>query len=112
MAVNKEIAKDMRTSQDDDLYINSITGDLEISFSDNMHVKDILQSEPGWYKQYPYIGAAIRQMLKGKFNVSRVESIIKEQLLADGYSFYDRPKISINTNGKSIIKPNVERIRF
>lgn len=106
----EKIAMDFKT-QDNDLYIDPKTGDFSIVPSDNFHIEDILSSEPGWWKQFPLVGAMLRKLLKGKFNSQVVESTIKQQLEADGYQV-GRPYVKIDRNGKAIVSPNAVRIKF
>lgn len=111
MPVSKTIAYDFK-EVDDDLYINPITGDFDFVPSDNNHIRDILASFPGWYKEFPQLGAGMPVLLKGKINLQKVEAVIKQQLEADGYQFLKRPIIN-QTNGRiKIIISNVIRINI
>lgn len=109
MAISKT-AQDFK-QVDNDLYFSPTTGDLVIAESDNQHIQDILQSEPGWYKEFPQVGASVRKLLKARINVQKVTSLIKQQLEADGYQV-NQPTVSINANGKTIVNPRAKRIRF
>jgi hypothetical protein len=109
MAINNKIAQDFKLVNDDLYYTPS--GDFSIEPSDNQHVQDILQSEPGWWKEFPHVGAGVRRLLKAKINLQRIESTCKEQLEADGYQC-GRPKFSVSSNGLAIINPNAKRVRF
>lgn len=110
MAINNRTAQDFK-QVDNDLYFSPVTGDFVIHPSDNQHIQDILASEPGWWKEFPSVGAMIRRLLKGKVNVQRVESTVKQQLEADGYQVF-RPSISITANGFTEIRPNAKRVKF
>lgn len=94
---------------DDDLYIDPVLGDFVMVPSDNQHIKDILQSYPGWWKNAIQLGAGLPALLKGKINVALVESRVKSQLESDGYKV-GRPKVTISPNGVTNIIPNAERI--
>jgi hypothetical protein len=109
-SIAKTIAYDFKQVEDD-MYINPTTGDFDFCPSDGQHVKDILFSQPGWYKEFPLLGCSIQTMLKGKINQQKVEALIKQQLEADGYSVR-RPAITINTSGKFRIVPNAVRINL
>ena len=37
---------------DNDTYVDPATGDFSVVPSDNQHILDILQSEPGWWKEF------------------------------------------------------------
>lgn len=92
----------------DDLYLNTITGDFELVPSDNQHILDICQSFPGWWKNALTVGAGLPNLLKGKVTTGSVENLIKAQLEADGYQV-GRPVVIINANGKLDITPNAIR---
>jgi hypothetical protein len=110
MATNN-IAQDFK-QVDDDLYINPQTGDFEFGPSDSQCIKDILFSNPGWYKDFPLIGASIQMLLKGKINQQKVEALIKQQLEADGYKLTGRPVITVGSDGTVTITPNALRINI
>ncbi len=110
MAINNPVAQDFKMV-DNDLYIDPKTGDFVIGPSDNQHIQDILESEPGWWKQFPLVGAGLRRLLKSKFTVQSTEAISKQQLEGDGYQVA-RPKISIDPNGNARVTPNATRIKF
>lgn len=109
MAISKTIAYDFKEDGTDDLAINANTGDFDFVPSDNQHIKDILASFPGWYKEFPLVGAGIPLLLKAKVNSQKVEALIKQQLESDGYKVA-RPVVTISTNGQVVIKPNAIRI--
>ncbi len=101
-------AKDFKLDSDGDLYINPNTGDLEIGFSDKQHIKDILNSNVGWWKQYPLVGVAIQSYLNSSGKQQQLERIIKIQLIADGYSV-ERPTITNKPDGTFLINTNAIR---
>lgn len=103
------IAKDFKLDRDGDLYINPNTGDFEIASSDAQHIKDIINANIGWYKQFPLVGVGIINYVKSSGQEQKLEKEIKLQLTADGYSA-NKPKITSNPNGSMIIEPNAERL--
>lgn len=110
MPVAQVIAADF-VQVENDLYINPATGDFRIGASDNQHIQDILEAFPGWYKEFPAVGAGIPILLKGKLNPQIVEATIKQQLEADGYQL-QRPEVTVSPNGRVIIRPNAKRINL
>lgn len=110
MATNSQttIAYDFKEVEDD-LFINPNTGDFDFVPSDNQHIRDILGSYPGWWKEFPLVGVGIGILLKAKVNAQKVEALIKQQLEADGYKVA-RPDVKVDTNGRGIISPNAVRI--
>jgi hypothetical protein len=93
---------------DDDIVIDSVTGDFLFVPSDNQHILDIFVSAPGWWKNSLSTGAKVNQLLKGKLNIPNLESVIKIQLEADGYQA-GRPSIK-NVSGNFTIVPNAVRL--
>jgi hypothetical protein len=91
--------------------MNVNTGDFDFVPSDNQHIKDILSSYPGWFKEFPAVGAGVPILLKGKFNTQKVEAVIKQQLESDGYQVL-RPSVTITPNGRATIIPNAKRINI
>jgi hypothetical protein len=93
---------------DGDIYIDPISGDFVMVDSDNQHILDILESFPGWWKNSLPTGAGIPVLLKAKVTTALTESVIKQQLEADGYQV-TRPYINIDSAGKFTIQPNAIR---
>ena len=83
-------------------------GDFVIGESDEQHINDILISSPGYWKQFPAVGASIPQLLKATVTSPLVESLIKSQLEADGYQV-GRPSV-VNNGGAVVITPNATRL--
>ncbi|MES2382598.1 MAG: hypothetical protein V4538_16235 [Bacteroidota bacterium] len=101
-------AKDLKIDSDGDLYIDPLTGDLKIDFSDKQHIKDIINSNVGWYKQFPLVGVGIVYYVKSSGLQQQLEREIRLQLKSDGYSM-ERPKIISNPDGTFLIQPNAIR---
>jgi hypothetical protein len=78
------IAKDLKLDENDDLVIEN--GDFVIAPSDKQHIKDILQSAPGWYKEFPLVGFNPFARLNARNNKQALNKDAKIQLQADGYN--------------------------
>lgn len=102
-------AQDLLLDDDGDLYIDSNTGDLKISYSDQQHIKDIINANTGWYKQFPLVGVGILNYLNSSGLQQQLEREIKLQLKSDGYAV-DRPVITANPDATYTIQPNAERL--
>lgn len=63
----------------------AVQGDLGAVESDQQHVQDIVSSDQGHWKQFPFIGVGIRRFI-GSTNVAQqLEGRIRLQLESDGY---------------------------
>lgn len=69
----------------DDLFIDGATGDFDFFQSDPQHVKDIITSWAGWWKEFPTVGVGIKQYLGRSGSVQFLKREIKVNLKADGY---------------------------
>lgn len=78
------VAYDILLGADGDLPIE--TNDLAIGQSDNQHIKDCLNSFPGYYKQFPQNGVGIRKFQKARINPQALKSKIEAELKRDGYT--------------------------
>lgn len=99
-------AKDFKLGSDGDLVFSG--GDLKIDFSDKQHIKDIINSNTGWWKQFPLVGVGIQYYLNSSGKDQQLEREIRLQLTADGYSV-ERPVI-VRTADSFDITPNAERL--
>ena len=77
------IMTDILYDSDDDILFKN--GDIMLGKSDQQHIQNILRAAPGHYRQFPLIGANIREMLHGDFN-SELKKQIHLQLEMDGYA--------------------------
>jgi len=62
-------------------------GDFTVGFSDEQHMKHVLLSSPGHFKNAPLIGVGIREQLNGPLTPKLIEDLerqIKLHLEADG----------------------------
>lgn len=82
--------RDIRLDETNDFVV--VDGDFDIEYSDQQHIKDILESGQGNWKQNPGIGVYIEEMLNGPFGLSE-KRYVRENLSSDGYAqvqlFYD-----------------------
>ena len=61
-------------------------GDFKNGFSDEQHQVDIIQSNPGDWKQFPLCGVGINNFLNSSGAVLQLKKEITTQLTTDGYS--------------------------
>ena len=87
-------ARDIKI-EDDELFINAVTGDFDIVESDTQHVKDIISSWAGWWKEFPTLGVGVKQYLGRSANIQMIKRAIQINLKADGYRPQD---ISVKNN--------------
>jgi hypothetical protein len=71
--------------ENNDLFIDSNTGDLAIHESDTQHVQDIINSWAGWWKEFPTLGVGIKRYLGRSGGVQLTKRAIKIHLKSDGY---------------------------
>lgn len=100
MQINQDIQQ-----EDNDLLIED--GDFVIDESDMQHIEDIIINNVGTYKEFPLVGIGIDRYINASINPQALEREVKIQLQADGYEVKN-PKVTLDPNGKLIIKPNAE----
>ena len=71
--------------ENNDLFIDSNTGDFAIALSDTQHVQDIINSWAGWWKEFPTLGVGIKRYLGRSGGVQLTKRAIKIHLKSDGY---------------------------
>lgn len=98
---------DFKLDNDGDLVFEK--GDLKLDFSDKQHIKDIISSNTGWWKQFPLVGVGVQYYLNSSGLQQQLEREIKIQLVADGYSV-ERPQAISNPDGTFTIQPNAQRL--
>lgn len=76
--------KDFLLDDDGDLLIES--GDFVIGTSDEDHIQDIIESNLGWWKEFPALGVGIKQYQASAGQEQTIERQIKTQLQGDGYN--------------------------
>lgn len=95
------IAKDIMLDENNELLFKN--GDFDIQYSDGQHVKLILLSEQGAWRQEPLIGVGLRKMLNMKLGAADSMLLNKEISLQLQYDEYKVKNISIkDTNNISI----------
>ena len=87
---------DIILDSDNDLLIQN--GDLVVVDSNYQHIRHILESTKGEYKQFPTLGAGLTLMQNANITVSERKDI-NESLIADGYK---ASNISIISEGIEI----------
>ena len=85
MANVKDIKLTPAANEVDDLFINPNTGDFLAATSDPQHVKDIINSFVGWWKEYPTLGVGAKRFLGSTGGVQKLKSKVQVALKADGY---------------------------
>ena len=69
---------------DTDLVVN--LGDFVLADSDQQSVQDIINAYKGNYKEFPLIGVGIDTYKNSTPDASELQSIVKKQLEADGFT--------------------------
>jgi hypothetical protein len=82
-------------------------GDFNIGFSDEQHIKHLIVSAPGHFKNVPLLGVNIKNWINGSMSPSEqqeLESSIRLNLEADGVTqittAIDQKTFEIDVNGK------------
>jgi hypothetical protein len=91
-----------------DLFIDPSTGDFGIQDSDFQHIQDVINSYPGWWKNYPEIGVGGQAYIKSSGQDQDLARNIKIQLQGDGFSV-DNIVISRDNASNLLITPNAVR---
>lgn len=98
--------KDILLNEQNDLVIKD--GDFDVQHSDGQHVKLILLSEPGAWRQSALVGVGLRKMLNMKMSRGDrmvLEKQITQQLQYDGYEVK-----SVGISNKKNLSIDYERI--
>ena len=72
-----------------DADLGSLNGDLVVQFSDPNHMRDIIQTFPGNWKEFPTCGVGIFQYVGSNGKQATVAASVQSQAVQDGF---------INTN--------------
>lgn len=99
-----------------DIQLTNPQGDLKISHgdfiiapSDEQHIFDIINDNPGEWQQFPNIGVGLNQYINGS-NLSILAQNIKIQLQSDGYSV-GNIQIALNQSTSQLnVNPNASRL--
>lgn len=100
-----EVKDFLLTNPDGDLSFKN--GDLNIGFSDDQHIYDIIQDNPGDWKENPTVGVGVIQYVNSK-DTYKLFQEINSQLIDDGYTI-DELIVDIDGNDKLNITPNAVR---
>ena len=68
--------------------LRTLNGDFVVGESDVQHIRDILESRPGDWKQHPTLGCGIMDRLKGTVDQEFMKKLTI-QLQSDGYDIND-----------------------
>lgn len=79
--------------------------DLFLNESDNQHIIDTINANPGWWKENFSDGVGVVNYLKGRGIEQELARKIKLNLQGDGYN--SQPIISFNSIGQLQIQTNV-----
>ena len=99
---------DIKSDSNGDLFIDSLTGDFKIDFSDEQHIQDIIEAVNGDFKEFPTVGVGIEGYLNSSGTEQEIQQKIKLALQADGY-ILTNPFVEFNTDGTLNISPNAIR---
>jgi hypothetical protein len=99
------ISNDLQLDTIGDLIIRN--GDLVISPCDNQNVLDIIVSNAGWWREFPTCGVGIQNYQSGSGQQQQLESNIRLQLIADGFTV--QSVIATPQNESFTVKANVTR---
>ena len=64
---------------------NIVNGDFSTGSSDQQHIQDIFESDPGWWKEFPLVGVSINSYIKSSGKEQEIQVTGAIQLKADGY---------------------------
>ena len=96
------------TALDGDLKITK--GDLTIGPSDTQHLYDLINDEPGFWKQFITVGVGINGYIQATGNFADLSNNIIRQLKNDGYSLTS-PSIRMDSaNSVLTVDPNATRV--
>lgn len=98
--------QDFLQDTDGDLLIRN--GDFVIGDSDKQNIADIIESYPGWWKEFPTVGVGIKDYLNSSGKVQELKSRIILQLQGDGFTV-ESPEVTELPDGNLQIKPNAYR---
>lgn len=98
--------KDIKLDSNEDLFIDSNTGDFVITESDTQHVKDILNSYAGWWKEFPTLGVGVKRFLGSSSSLQQLKRRIRIHLRSDGYKADDITIVNeqIYITGERVLK--------
>lgn len=88
-----------------DLYIDLIVGDFDLSISDEQHIMDNITDFPGWWKESPSDGVGIFAYQNSSGQQQILSRTIKQQLQSDGYQC-NNPIVKQQPGGLLEVTPN------
>lgn len=81
--------KDIKLDSNQDLFVDTNTGDFAFAESDTQHVRDILESYAGWWKEFPTLGVGVKRYLGSSASLQQLKRTIRIHLRSDGYKADD-----------------------
>lgn len=104
------MVQDIKTERQDDGLDHLVfkDGDFDMVESDQQHIQDIIESFPGWWKEYALLGVGISDYINSAGKEQEIQGKIALQLRSDGYQ---KPTVSVNysTNGDLTIETDAVR---
>ncbi len=101
-------AQDFLLDSTGDLLIKD--GDFVIGLSDGQHIKDIMQSVPGWWKEFPLVGFNPFQFLNSRTSVQQQKQTARQQLEGDKF-VVDPKELNFTINSDGTIAGIIQAIR-
>jgi hypothetical protein len=62
------------------------SGDFKVDYSDSVHIQNLIDSFPGYWKQYPNCGVGVQNYLCSAGSQQALKNEIAKQLQLDGYT--------------------------
>lgn len=92
--------KDIALDENNELIFEN--GDFKLDYSDSNHIQNIIDSFPGFWKQFPDCGVGIQSYLCSAGMQQALKNEISKQLSIDGYTvdglkITEDYKITLNT---------------
>lgn len=79
--------------------------DWVLAVSDEQHVQDTINANPGWWKENYADGVGINKYLNGSGQAQQLARAIKQQLVSDLYEV-GTPVVKYNADGTLLVNPN------
>lgn len=93
------MVNDILLNDDGDLAVNQ-QGDLVVGYSDTAHIADILESEPGHYKQHPLVGAALHRYINAPLSPLQARALKRAIGIQLEYDGVDNVEVHFDNNGQ------------
>jgi len=83
-------------------------GDFILSPSDEQHIQDIVESFPGWWKEFILIGVGIKSYINSSGKEQEIQGNIALQLRSDGYQV---PSVDVNYDNAGTLTIATDAVR-